>query len=104
MKRKRLHIVSNFRFTLFLVICFLFVFTVANLALRLNVASSATIDKYEEIYIKKGDTLWSLVGEHFGNDVNKTKVIYEIEKLNDLDKYIRPGEVIKIPVYDTAKI
>ncbi|MFA5527365.1 MAG: hypothetical protein WC996_02005 [Peptostreptococcales bacterium] len=104
MKKRRYHIANKFRFTLFLVICFLFISVCTGLIFKTSIVSSASIENYEEIYVKKGDTLWSLVGEHFGEQTNKRKVLYDIEKMNRLNRYLMPGEVIKIPVYDSAKL
>ncbi len=105
MKKKRLRIVNKFRFTVFLVSIFLFVFTIIGTVIGINTVESAQVPKYIEICVRSGDTLWSLADEHGAQNVDKRKIIYEISTINNLDdSYIYPGQVLKVPVTSTEKL
>ncbi len=54
---------------------------------------------YKNIEIKNGQTLWKIVENEFGNNINIRKYVYQIKQINNLENSnIRPGQVIKIPV------
>ena len=54
------------------------------------------------VIVNKGDTLWSIMREHYGNKVHGQKTVYKIRKFNDIDsdEYIKPGMKIKLPEID----
>ena len=51
------------------------------------------------VIVNKGDTLWSITREYYGNEVHGQKIIYKIRKFNDIDpgEHIKPGMKIKLP-------
>lgn len=102
MKRRKLRIANKFRFTVFMtIVCFILIGTVGTL-LGLNTAESAEIPQYTKIYVRSGDTLWSLAEQHGSSSLDTRKVIYEISLLNNLDDdYIYPGQVLTIPLYNS---
>lgn len=55
---------------------------------------------YEEIEIKKGDTLWGIAYEYSNKKINTKDYVLEIMKLNNMnsDKIIS-GHRIIIPIY-----
>jgi len=54
---------------------------------------------YKNIEIKNGQTLWKIVENEFGKDIDIRKYVYKIKKINNLENSnIRPGQVLKIPI------
>jgi LysM repeat protein len=54
---------------------------------------------YLKVVIEPGDTLWDIVCDYYGNNVDIRKTIADIRKQNDLptsELYV--GQVIQIPV------
>ena len=97
---KKYRIKSKVRFTLFLTIAMLFVFTLVGTISGLNNSESLTKDSYTEIRVQTGDTLWDLA-EKFGPD-NKDirEVVYQICEVNDISAdSIFPGQTLLIPSY-----
>jgi nucleoid-associated protein YgaU len=55
-------------------------------------------EKYVEIYIKPGDTLWDLARKFGNSNKDVRKIVFEICEINHLDTLnIYPGQMIKIP-------
>jgi len=53
--------------------------------------------EYQEVYVCYGDTLWSIAKSHNPKDIDIRKVIYDIQKINKLDKAnIYEGQVLKV--------
>lgn len=49
--------------------------------------------------IKSNDTLWSIAKEHKPGSMRYDTYIYQIQKINNIDSVIYPGDVIEIPLY-----
>lgn len=50
------------------------------------------------ITVCQGDTLWSLVQEHYQYQGDIRKAIYEVKQINGLaDAVITPGQILRIP-------
>jgi len=46
-----------------------------------------------------GDTLWDIAGEHTAAGEDVRRVVFEIERLNDLsDSVIFPGQELRVPI------
>ena len=54
------------------------------------------------VTVNRKDTVWSIIREHYGNEVHGQKTVYKIRKFNDIDpgEYIKPGMKIKLPKID----
>lgn len=97
--KKRYKIKSKLRFTLFMTIVLLIVFSFAGTIFGAN-AEGLTKSTYSEIQIQTGDTLWELAQEFGPNDKDVREVVYEICKINDISAdSIYPGQTILIPTY-----
>src|SRR5574344_175318 len=58
--------------------------------------------EYYSVVVRSGDTLWSIAEDNVDEDNPKDirKVIYDIQKMNDLDnEFIKPGRLLKVPTY-----
>ena len=58
------------------------------------------INKYVNVIVIQGDTLWSLAKKHGNSKKDIRKIIYEIQNINGLksSEYIHPGQILKIPI------
>lgn len=98
--KKKYRIKSKLRFTLFLTIAILFVFSATGTIIGAYNAESLTKVTYSEIEVQAGDTLWNLAKEFGPNNKDTREVIYEICKVNDISaESIYPGQALLIPVY-----
>lgn len=51
------------------------------------------------VYVVEGDTLWSLVDQHYDTDDDIREAIYQVKKINNIESSdLMPGEVIYIPL------
>jgi|SRR5690554_1611445 len=54
--------------------------------------------EYGIVEVKKGDTLWNIIGEYNIYNDDPRKLVTEIKRINDLDTaIIYPGQCLKIP-------
>ncbi len=97
---KKYRIKSKIRFTLFMTIAMLVIFSSAGTVIGVNNAESMTKTSYSEIIVQTGDTLWDLARE-FGLDSKDTReIVYDICMINDITaESIYPGQTILIPAY-----
>jgi len=59
---------------------------------------SKSIQLYDTVIVKEGDTLWS-IASNYDSDKCISELIWEMNKYNDIDNsMIYPGDHIKIPV------
>jgi len=100
MSNKRLRIANKFRFTLFLTFtCLLLMLLISNL-FKSDAAYSDNENKYIEIIVMKGDTVWQIAKKNNPNNYDIRKVVHEIMKINEMkNANIKPGDTIKIPAY-----
>ncbi|MFZ5966730.1 MAG: LysM peptidoglycan-binding domain-containing protein [Bacillota bacterium] len=99
MKKNKLRIVNKFRFVSTLTLILLMLFFSINAVFHFTVAEGGIEQRFVEMHIKEGDTIWKLAQKYTpeGEDIRKT--IYEIGIANDMRTYdIYPGQVIKIPI------
>ncbi|QOX62758.1 LysM peptidoglycan-binding domain-containing protein [Anoxybacterium hadale] len=98
--KKKYRIKSKLRFTLFMTLMILFVFSTAGTVFGAYNSESLMKPIYSEILVQSGDTLWDLAQE-FGPEGKDTRmVIHEICRINELQANdIYPGQKILIPAY-----
>ena len=98
--KKKYRIKSKIRFTLFMIISMLVMFSAAGTVIGANNAESLTKTTYSEIRVQTGDTLWDLA-EEFGPDHKDIReIVHEICRVNAISAgSIYPGQTILIPVY-----
>lgn len=97
---KKYRIVNETRFLLFIVLV-LYIGLVPFYFLRSynRVEGSSDHINYEEVYIDKGDTVWDIALKYKPNKYDVRDMVAEIRDFNKLeDLFIKPGEVIKIPL------
>ena len=95
---KRYRIMSEFRFTLFLLVCIILIFLMGNAFIVLNPAVSLTEKNYETVEISMGDTLWEIASRYAPDNMDIRRAVYKLQALNNLNAAdLMPGMVIKIP-------
>ncbi|WP_066496954.1 cell division suppressor protein YneA [Abyssisolibacter fermentans] len=97
-RKKRLIVANPVRFTIFLTIVFLLIiFTISNI-IKSDSAYGKIEDNFKTITVIKGETLWSIASKYYDNDIDKRKIIYEIQKTNHKKTAaIQIGEELKLP-------
>lgn len=64
-----------------------------------KVYSTKYEEKYIEVTINKGDTLWSIALNYKPDRYDTREIVYEIMIVNDLkDSNVIPGDIIKVPI------
>lgn len=81
--------VENIILALILALCLIIVVFVSGLQYR-------TPDTTTSYVVKPGDTLWE-IAETYCPDYHTGNVVYKIERLNHIDGYIVPGQVLEVP-------
>lgn len=57
--------------------------------------------EYTTTVVRRGDTLWSIARDNYDSSRDIRETVYYIRKLNNLkSELIRPGQVIRIPIYE----
>lgn len=94
----RFKIANKVRFTIFIIIVVTFIsFIVANIFE--NKVYSSTYDKYYEIIVVEGDTLWKIAKHNNPYNYDIRRVVDTIMTFNDMnDAKIKPGDIIMIPI------
>lgn len=100
MHKKRLVIVSKPRFITFLIIVFLFLMILINIALNNDKVYSSTYrNQYKKIIVDRGDTLWTIAKNNKKNGEDIREIIHNIKEINDMDSVlIKPGDIIRVPI------
>ena len=97
---KKYRITSKFRFTAFLVVAILCIFTIIGTLTGINTVSSSSMNQYNQVKVELGDTLWEIASEYGPADMDVRKVVHEICQLNDITAgQLEAGQKIIVPVY-----
>ncbi|SCJ80955.1 cell division suppressor protein YneA [uncultured Eubacterium sp.] len=97
---KKYRITSKFRFTTFLVVAILCIFTILGSLTGINTVSSSSMTEYNLVKIESGDTLWDIASEYAPDNMDLRQVVYEICDLNEISAdQLEAGQKIIIPVY-----
>ena len=80
------------------VLAIIMVFSISGLVFETN---ELQYTKTTEVYVRPGDTLWSIAANVNSGRYNNHKIVLEIKELNKLkSSLIIPGQKIKVPVLD----
>ena len=54
------------------------------------------------VIVERGDTLWSILREHYSSEFNGHKLTIMIREINNIesDEFIQPGQELKLPYVD----
>lgn len=95
---KSYRIKSEFRFTLFLVICILLISLIGGSLVGINPAVALTDKNYTTIEVCSGDTLWEIASKYAPENMDIRRAVYKLQDLNNLKAVdLAPGMVIQIP-------
>jgi len=94
---KTFRIKSKSRFSLFVVLCIVFLTMLSNSILGLSDASSLTKAEYHEIEVQSGDTLWHLAHTYMpAQDVRQS--VHTLKSINGISAgELQAGQILLIP-------
>ena len=98
-KMKKYKITSKIRFTVFMVIMILCLVTTVGTAIGNNTANSTSMNQYNCVEVKSGDTLWNIASEYKPTNKDVRQVVYDICQTNDISAdQLTTGQKILVPV------
>lgn len=98
---KKYRITSKFRFTTFLVVAILCIFSIIGSLTGMNTVSSSSMNQYNPVKIESGDTLWNIASEYGPDDMDIRQVVREICDLNEISAdRLEAGDTIIVPMYN----
>ena len=58
-------------------------------------------DEYEEVYVRPGDTLWSIAEDFYGSDIDLREAVYMIKECSEIESSsLTIGQKLLVPVLD----
>ena len=98
MKKIKIADKKRFVFSIILMV-FISLIIIMTLASRNKAYSTKYEEKYLEMTVARGDTLWGIALNNKPDSYDTREIVYEIMMVNNLkDSKISPGDVIKIPI------
>jgi len=98
-RSKKHRIKSRSRFTLFVALSIVFLVVISNTILGMDNASSMTEEKYMEISVKAGDTLWAIAGKYMPDSKDIRRSVYTLCETNGISAdELMAGQVLLVPV------
>lgn len=95
---KKHRIKSEFRFTLFLLVCVMVIVLMGTAIVDNNPAISLTDKNYQNVEVSFGDTLWAIASEYAPDKMDVRRAVYKLQELNHISAAdLVPGMVIQIP-------
>lgn len=99
--KKGIRIVNKVRFVIFMSIVILALVLILGSLFELDKAYSTTYDRWKEITVKNGDTLWGIAKDNNPKNQDTRKVVYDIMKYNNMKKAnLIAGQTLRIPIHD----
>lgn len=67
----------------------------------LSSGDKKTYDEFEEVYVRPGDTLWTIAEDFYGNGVDIREAVYAIKECSGIDSgALSVGQKLLVPVLD----
>ena len=95
---KRIVIKNRFRFTLFLLVMFMLISLWSYSFFNIGRVYSKSEIEYVSYIVDNGETLWDIAEKNNPDDKDIRKVVYEIQKYNNIGSSLSVGQEIKIPL------
>jgi len=102
-KNKKIVIYDPKRFILFLSLLMVIISILIVSIMNLNKSYGQEIQESYEFYIvKKGDSLWSIVNNHYPEKYDPRDLVKKVKSYNSLNtNIIHEGDILKLPeIYD----
>lgn len=97
---KKYRITSKFRFTMFLTVMVLCIFTIIGSVSGLSNVNSGSMKEYNQIKVEPGDTLWNIAANYQPQDKDIREVVFDICEINGISaSELTAGLKILVPVY-----
>ena len=67
----------------------------------LSSGDKKSYDEYKEVYVRPGDTLWSIAEDFYGDSMDLREAVYIIKECSDIESAeLQIGQKLLIPVLD----
>jgi len=97
--KKKVTILSTWRFAVFLSAIFLIVLTA--FFLFFNRTDASTRVQYETIHVNQGDTLWAIAGNWAPEGMDVREYICKIKNVNSMERSdIYAGDELLLPIFE----
>ena len=95
---KKIVIKNKLRFTTFLLVVFMLMSAVICSTFNLGKVYSKERIDYIVYVVDSGETLWEIANKNNPENKDLRKLVYEIQKLNNIGSVLSIGQEVKIPV------
>ena len=83
-----------------MVIALILVTTILSFS-ALSSGDKKSYDEYEEVYVRPGDTLWTIAEDFYGDSVDIREAVYAIKECSDIESgMLSVGQKLLLPVLD----
>ena len=83
-----------------MVIALILVTTVMSFS-ALSSGDKKSYDEFEVVYVRPGDTLWSIAEEFYGSDMDMREAVYMIKECSEIESSsLTIGQKLLVPVLD----
>ena len=83
-----------------MVIAMILVTTVMSFS-ALSSGDKKSYDEFEVVYVRPGDTLWSIAEEFYGSDMDMREAVYMIKECSEIESSsLTIGQKLLVPVLD----
>lgn len=67
----------------------------------LSSGDKKSYDEFEVVYVRPGDTLWSIAEEFYGSDMDMREAVYMIKECSEIESSsLTIGQKLLVPVLD----
>ena len=83
-----------------MVIALILVTTVMSFS-ALSSGDKKSYDEFEVVYVRPGDTLWSIAEDFYGSDMDMREAVYMIKECSEIESSsLTIGQKLLVPVLD----